>query len=202
MDKFIIAQIFGFAGLACSVSAYQCKKHKSVMILKTLNEMLFAFQYFFLGTYTGMAMNIISSARNLTFSYLVKKEKNTLPFQILFCMAFIVSGIFTWKNYLSLIVIFAKLLTTVVYGMKNTKYLRFATVPTSIFWLIYNFSCKATAGVISEIFSLISLISAIIRIDIIGEKNKAGQLITDLLYSFAIFYKIPNKYLKNEIIFS
>ena len=59
--------------------------------------------------------------------------------------------------------------------MKNTKYLRFATVPTSIFWLIYNFSCKATAGVISEIFSLISLISAIIRIDIIGEKNKAGQ---------------------------
>lgn len=175
MDKFIIAQIFGFAGLACSVSAYQCKKHKRVMILKTLNEMLFAFQYFFLGTYTGMAMNIISSVRNLTFSYLVKKEKNTLPFQILFCMAFIVSGIFTWKNYLSLIVIFAKLLTTVVYGMKNTKYLRFATVPTSIFWLIYNFSCKATAGVISEIFSLISLISAIIRIDIIGEKNKAGQ---------------------------
>lgn len=81
MDKFIIAQIFGFAGLACSVSAYQCKKHKSVMILKTSNEMLFAFQYFFLGTYTGMAMNIISSVRNLTFSYLVKKEKNTLPFR-------------------------------------------------------------------------------------------------------------------------
>lgn len=26
MDKFIIAQIFGFAGLACSVAAYQCKK--------------------------------------------------------------------------------------------------------------------------------------------------------------------------------
>lgn len=47
MDKFIIAQVFGFAGLACSVSAYQCKKHKSVMLLKTSNEMLFAFQYFF-----------------------------------------------------------------------------------------------------------------------------------------------------------
>lgn len=175
MDKFIIAQIFGFACLACSVAAYQCKKHRSVMLLKTSNELLFAFQYFFLGTYTGMAMNIISSIRNLTFSYLVKKEKNTLPFQIIFCIAFIVSGILTWKNYLSLIVILAKLLATVVYGMKNTKYLRFATVPTSIFWLIYNFSCKATAGVISEILSLISLISAIIRIDIIEEKNKADR---------------------------
>lgn len=175
MNNFIIAQIFGFAGLACSVAAYQCKKHRNVMLFKTSNELLFAFQYFFLETYTGMAMNVISAARNLTFSYLVKKEKNTLPFQIIFCIAFIVSGIMTWKNYLSLIVILAKLLTTVVYGMKNTKYLRFATVPTSVFWLIYNFSCKATAGVISEILSLISLISAIIRIDIIGEKNKADQ---------------------------
>ena len=46
MDKFIIAQIFGFAGLACSVAAYQCKKHKSVMILKTLNEMLLLFNIF------------------------------------------------------------------------------------------------------------------------------------------------------------
>ena len=122
-----------------------------------------------------MAMNIISSARNLTFSYIVKKEKSTLPFQIIFCAAFIISGVLTWKNCLSLIVILAKLLTTVVYGMKNTKYLRFATVPTSIFWLIYNCSCKATAGVISEILSLISLVSAIIRIDFIGKKNKAGQ---------------------------
>lgn len=145
MDKFIIAQIFGFAGLACSVAAYQCKKHRSVMLLKTSNELLFAFQYFFLGTYTGMAMNIISSIRNLTFSYLVKKEKNTLPFQIIFCIAFIVSGILTWKNYLSLIVILAKLLTTVVYGMKNTKYLRFATVPTSIFWLIYNYQLQGNS---------------------------------------------------------
>ena len=51
MDKFIIAQIFGFAGLACSVAAYQCKKHKSVMLLKTSNEMLFAFQYFFRNFY-------------------------------------------------------------------------------------------------------------------------------------------------------
>ena len=105
MDKFIIAQIFGFAGFACSVSAYQCKKHKSVMILKTLNEMLFAFQYFFLGTYTGMAMNIISSVRNLTFSYLVKKEKNTLPlgneFVKMIFVSFLNSNIYLLKKRLT-----------------------------------------------------------------------------------------------------
>lgn len=176
MNMYLLSQIFGFAGLACSVAAYQCKKHRGVMLLKTSNELLFAVQYFLLGTYTGMAMNIVSSIRNLTFSYLVKKEKSTLPFQIIFCIAFTISGIVTWKNYLSLIVILAKLLTTIVYGMKNTKYLRYATVPTSVFWLIYNYSCHAAAGVISEILSLISLVSAIIRIDIIGEKKKADRL--------------------------
>lgn len=105
MDKFIIAQIFGFAGLACSVAAYQCKKHKSVMLLKTSNEMFFAFQYFFLGTYTGMAMNIISSVRNLTFSYLVKKEKNTLPlgneFVKMIFVSFLNSNIYLLKKRLT-----------------------------------------------------------------------------------------------------
>lgn len=175
MNKFVIAQIFGFMGLACSVTAYQCKKHRNIMLLKTLNELLFAVQYFFLGTYTGMAMNFVSATRNLTFSHLVQKEKKTLPFQVVFCIAFAVAGILTWKNYFSLFAIIAKLLTTIVYGMKNTKYLRFATVATSIFWLIYNLNCHAAAGVISEIISLISLISAIIRIDFMNNRKKASE---------------------------
>ena len=172
--KFIIAQVFGYIGLVLTIAAYQCKKHKGVMLLKTSSELFFAVQYFLLGTYTGMAMNFVSSARNLTFSYLVEKGKSTRPFQIIFCVLFAVFGIITWQNYLSLFIILAKLLTTVAYGMKNTKLLRYATVPTSIFWMIYNFSCRSSAGVICEILSLVSLISAIIRIDIIGAKKEKG----------------------------
>ena len=73
--KFIIAQVFGYIGLVLTIAAYQCKKHKGVMLLKTSSELFFAVQYFLLGTYTGMAMNFVSSARNLTFSYLVEKGK-------------------------------------------------------------------------------------------------------------------------------
>lgn len=171
----IIAQVIGFIGLAFSVAAYQSKKHNNVMVLKTANELFFAAQYFMLGSYTGMAMNAFSSARNLIFSHLVKKGKSTLLFQILFCVVFAVSGILTWNGPMSLMVILAKLLTTIVYGMKSTRTIRFVTVPTSIFWMIYNFSCHSVAGVICEIFSLISLVTAIIRIDIIEERKKKKQ---------------------------
>lgn len=175
MDKYILAQVLGYIGLACSVAAFQCKKHSRVMVLKTSNEIFFAMQYFLLGTYTGMAMNLVSSARNLTFAHLIKKGKSTLPFQILFCLFFIAAGIATWQNWISLMVILAKILTTVVYGVKNTKIIRFATIPTSIFWLVYNYSCHSSAGMLCEIFALISIFSAIIRIDIIGRKKVANQ---------------------------
>lgn len=172
MNTYIIAQILGYIGLACTVVAFQCKKHNAVMILKTSNEFFFAMQYFLLGTYTGMAMNLVSSARNLIFAQLIKKGKSTLPFQILFCIFFIAAGILTWQSWISLLIILAKLLTTVVYGMKNTKIIRFGTVPTSIFWLVYNFTCHSSAGVLCEIFALVSITTAIIRIDIIEARKK------------------------------
>lgn len=172
MNTDIIAQVLGYIGLLCTVVAFQCKKHNMVMVLKTSNEVFFAMQYFLLGTYTGMAMNLVSSVRNLVFAQLVKKGKSTLPFQIIFCFFFVVAGIITWQSRISLPIILAKILTTVVYGMKNTKVIRFGTVPTSIFWLIYNFSCHSSAGVLCEIFALISITAAIIRIDIIEARKK------------------------------
>lgn len=175
MDKYILAQVLGYIGLACSVAAYQCKKHNRVMVLKTTNEVFFAAQYFLLGTYTGMAMNLVSSARNLIFAHLIKKGKSTLPFQIIFCIFFVVAGIATWQNWISLMIILAKILTTIVYGMKNTKIIRFATVPTSVFWLIYNYSCRSSAGVLCEAFALVSIISAIIRIDIVDRKKVTNR---------------------------
>ncbi|MCQ2484476.1 MAG: YgjV family protein [Clostridia bacterium] len=174
MDKFnFIAQLIGYVGLLSSFIAFQCKKHRNLMIFKTGNEVLFAIQYLMLASYTGMAMNTISSVRNIIFAYLVSKNKSTLPFQIAFSVLFIVFGIITWNDIISLAVITAKIITTVIYGIKNTRVARFATIPVSSFWLIYNIQCSSQAGVLCEVFSLVSVISAIIRIDIIEKRKNA-----------------------------
>ncbi len=162
-----IIQVIGYIGLSCSVIAFQCKEHKKVMIFRTLNEMFFAVQYFFLESYTGVAMNLIGSARNMIFARRVEKEKSTTMWQILFSIIFIVMGLITSKGLISIMVIIAKVVTTIAYSMKNTKYIRLLTLPTSICWLIYNIACNSSAGILCEAFTICSIITSIIRIDIL-----------------------------------
>ena len=60
----IIIQAIGILGILASVIAFQKKKHNQILLFKTLNEFLFAIQYFLLGAYTGMAMNLVGCVRN------------------------------------------------------------------------------------------------------------------------------------------
>lgn len=160
-------QLIGCIGLICAVIAFQCKQHKNVMLFRTFNEMFFAIQYFCLASYTGVAMNLISSARNIIFAIQVKKEKSTLIWQILFSFMFIVIGMLTTNGIVSVMVVFAKVVTTIAYSLKNTKYIRLLTLPTSISWLVYNIVCNSFAGILCETFTICSIITAIIRIDIL-----------------------------------
>ena len=163
----IIIQSIGCIGLLCAVIAFQCKQHKNVMLFRTLNEIFFAIQYLCLASYTGVAMNLIGSVRNIIFAIYVKKEKSTLIWQILFSFMFIVIGILTTNGIVSVMVILAKVVTTIAYSLKNTKYIRLLTLPTSICWLVYNIVCNSFAGILCEAFTICSIITAIIRIDII-----------------------------------
>ncbi len=167
----ILIQLIGYIGLACAVIAFQCKSHKRVMIFRTLNEMFFAVQYFCLASYTGVVMNLVGSLRNMIFARQVQKGKSTMLWQIIFSVAFFALGILTSKGLVSIMVIVAKIVTTVAYSMKNTKYIRLLTLPTSICWLVYNIFCNSTAGILCEAFTIFSIVTAIIRIDIVGEKK-------------------------------
>ena len=80
---------------------------------------------------------------------------------------FIVIGILTTNGIVSVMVVFAKVVTTIAYSLKNTKYIRLLTLPTSISWLVYNIVCNSFAGILCEAFAICSIITAIIRIDIL-----------------------------------
>jgi len=163
----ILTQAVGYVGLVFGVIAFQCKKHKNVMLAKTANETFFALQYFLLGAYTGVAMNLIGSLRNMLFAKQVEKGKSTLPMRVVFSLAFVIFGIVTWQSPMSLAVMLAKVVSTFAYGMKNTRAIRFLTLPTSACWLIYNYLSSSSAGVICEAFTLLSIVTAIIRIELI-----------------------------------
>ena len=170
----IIIQLIGGLGIIASIISFQCKKHNSILLFRTLNEFIFAIQYFFLGAYTGMAMNLVGCVRNIIFTKQILQNKKTTITTIIFGFMFLLFGIFTWQGMKSILIIVAKVLSTIAYGNKNTTVVRGIIFVTCSSWLIYNYCVFSMAGVLCEAFTLISLIIGVIRLDIIPllTKNK------------------------------
>lgn len=171
----ILIQLIGILGVLASIISFQCKKHRSIMLFRSLNELFFAVQYLLLGAYTGMFMNILSSTRNFIFSKRVADgKKNTVPV-IIFSALFLIFGLCTWQGPKSIMVVIAKILSSLAYGNKNPAVIRKITFVTSASWLIYNYSVFSIAGVICEALTLISIIVGIIRLDIFPALQKKKE---------------------------
>lgn len=171
----IFVQLLGGLGILCSFISFQCKNHNKILFFRTMNELLFGIQYFFLGAYTGMAMNFVGCVRNVIFSNRVAKGKKTGPFIALFSVLFTIFGVVTWQGPKSILIIVAKVLSTVAYGNKNTTVVRSIVLVTSSSWLVYNVFAGSIAGVICEVLTVFSIVSALIRLDLMPALKKGNE---------------------------
>ena len=162
----ILIQGIGFLALASSLVSFQFKKHGQILFFRTASELIFAVQYILLGAWSAAAMDGISVIRNTSYTYLVKKNRSTTPVIIAFCGFVIVVGVVTFEGIISLLPIISKLLTTISYGMKNERLLRLITLPSCIFWIIYNVFVGSAAGVMADSMTLVSLAIAMYKFDI------------------------------------
>ena len=161
-----VIQLIGFLGLALSIGAFQFKKHRNIVLCKMASELVFAIQYIFLGAWTAAILDGISVIRNLLYTKFVKEGRSTAPVILGFCGFVLVTGVVTFAGWLSLLPISAKLLTTISYGMKNEKLLRYITLPSCIMWSIYNLYVGSWGGAIGDTLALCSLLVAIYKFDI------------------------------------
>lgn len=165
-----VIQLIGFVGLATSIAAFQFKKHRAIVLCKMSSELIFALQYILLGAWTAAVLDGISVIRNMLYTNFVKRGRSTLPVIIGFCLFVLATGVVTFAGWLSLLPIGAKLLTTISYGMKNERLLRFITLPSCIMWSIYNLYVGSLGGALGDILALISLLIGIYKFDIRKEK--------------------------------
>ena len=165
-----VIQAIGFLGLALSIAAFQFKKHRGIVLCKMASELVFAIQYIFLGAWTAAILDGISIIRNSLYTSFVKKGRSTTPVIVGFCLFVVATGIATFDGWLSLLPIGAKLLTTVSYGMKNERLLRFITLPSCVMWSIYNLYVGSLGGALGDTLTMISLLIGIYKFDIKKEK--------------------------------
>ncbi|MBE6706020.1 MAG: YgjV family protein [Ruminococcaceae bacterium] len=161
----IVIQIIGFIGMFLSIISFQSKSYQKIIWIRVASEFVFAVQYFLLGAYTGMATNLTSCVTNSIYRERIKRGKKTLGFQIAFGILFAVIGILSWHGPVSLLVIAAKILSTVANGNSNPKTLRIFNLIINPLWLIYDIIVFSLAGIFSDAFTIISIIIAMVRLD-------------------------------------
>jgi len=161
----VIIQVIGFLGMAANFLSFQFKKHKHILLFRTINESLFILQYFLLGAFSGAFLNIVGCVRNVIFTRQVARDKSTRLTTVVFSVLFAAFGLLTFDGFKSIMLIFAKVLSTVAYGNKNTTVIRAVSFLTHVSYLFYNISVFSLAGALSDVILLISLAIAIVRFD-------------------------------------
>ncbi|MCQ2385909.1 MAG: YgjV family protein [Clostridia bacterium] len=169
-------QLVGFVGLILSVSTFQTRSHKAILTIRSLEEFVFAVQYLMLGSYTAFGLYLVGPIRNVIFRRCIKKGKSTLVPQIGFSLFMVVYSVLTWEGLISLVVMTAKVLTTVAFGIKNTGKVRLMTFPASCMWIFHSIVKHSMAGLIADILGTASLLIAIIRFDLLGKAPEKQPL--------------------------
>jgi hypothetical protein len=172
--SYIISQILTLFvyGLFC-LSYFQSRK-KNVLETNILAHVLQTIAFYLIGGYTGMAMDIILIFRD-NFFYKEellkgnKTRKNVLLFS--FLLIIIISTIFTYNGFLSLLSVFATMISTYAIWQDKVEVYRFLGIPVSMLWLGYQISLNAIFAIILESILLISTIIGYVK-----EKNRKQVL--------------------------
>ncbi len=171
----IIAQVIGFLGTIMVIFGMQQKQYKHIVICKIGNEFTSSVHYLLLGGWTGMCINLASCFTNGFYYFRIKNGKSTLPFQIAFSIMFVTVGALSWHGYISIFVVIAKLISSVALGIKNPRTIRILNLISNPCWLVYNIYMRSFAGMITDSLVILSVLIAVIRLDILGKKKESAE---------------------------
>jgi len=163
----LVAQIIGFIAFIILFVSFQFDNRKAIINLRSFHNFTYAIHFYLLGgAITAAVLNIISILRNFIFLYRSKnKYLDNIIWLILFLVIFILAGVFTWEGLVSILAIIGIGLGTLGVWSKKTKKIRYLTLLSNISWLIHNILVVSLAGILINVFIIVSIIIAIIRFD-------------------------------------
>ncbi len=158
------AQGFGFAAMLTAIITYQCKKHRTIMLLIILTSLLWCCHYACLGLMTPIAMNFLNVIRNSVYSFRDRKWAQTKAIPAAFIAVSLVMTVLTWANAWSLLPFVASIFAIIGQWQTDTRRLKLLTIPLSACWWVYNFVNHSWAGMCNETFVLCSIAVSLLRL--------------------------------------
>jgi len=167
-----VTQGVGLIGMALVFIAFQQNDKRRILWINAVAGLVFGLHFILLQAYTGMGMNLLEIPRNLIFARITEK-KHQLIWTVGFIVIILLLGYITCDGSLFLFLpAIAMSIATIVFSLRNPRYIRFFSLPVSIFWMIYNILVFSVAGILTETFCLISIFIAILRFDILKKPTE------------------------------
>lgn len=163
--EFIIAQIVGVIGAGLAMIAAQMKEKKKYLIIYAISYAFFVVNMILLKAYAGAINCVILTILTIIAT---KYEEKKFPVWLasIFGIIVLVGNIITYNNIFSLLPAIASYIYLFILLCKNMKVVRKSTVVLRLLWAIYDFIVKAYTTFALDVFSFISSIIAIYRLDI------------------------------------
>lgn len=161
----IVAQIFGFIGIAVFLLCFQFKEMKTARKIKMAVDVIWAIHYFLLGGYPAFAINVICFFREIVFINSDKKFFSGKIWLYIFVVFNLASAVLTWKNVFSLLPAITACIATYSFWQKNIKKARVLALVNNGFMFTYDLTMENISymGLVSETLAFCSVIIAIIR---------------------------------------
>lgn len=159
----IFMQAIGFAGTILFFLSYQCRSNKSLFRVQFLSYVFYTAHFLLLGAVTGGISYMINTLRSFCLgskSPFLKGKRMCM----LICALQMVTLVFTWEGWISLLPIVANIAATIGGYTYNARKIRVVGMfVNSPLWIVYNIWVGSWAGIVDELITEASMILSIYR---------------------------------------
>ena len=162
-----LAQAVGIVAMAINILAVQFKKPRQLFICRIIASFLWGVNFLLLGSPTGAIINIVNIVRSI---FLLNKKTATRPFLWITCGLYIAAGLLTMNYTFSLLmiidilIILSQLVDSVGMWTNNFRNIRYCQLfAISPVWLAHNILVFSIGGILTEVFTIISTVIALLR---------------------------------------
>lgn len=157
----MIKQLIGLIGFLFLGLSNLSKNRKNIIIFQTISCIFFCIHYFLIGTLTASILNIIGFIKGIMFYSKNETNEKYIAYLIFYILLYLLIGIFTYDNIISIFPIIAYILYTISVFNEKEIIMKFINFSISSMWLIYDIAYHSYAGIISDTLMLITVIIGI-----------------------------------------
>lgn len=173
-----IGNIIGVIAVVENLFIFAAVKRKNILRLKFLSDVLWFFNYLFLGGLTGALLNVVAMFRETVFSLRGEKKFASYNFWLpVFLLLTLVSPALDCINQgrfvpMTLLPAIGSMMLVYALYQGNAKVTRYIALVAQSLWLIYAALLFNVAAIFSNALQIVSALIGILRVYLAGRSDK------------------------------